>query len=133
MEQLSRNENRQNIYLVYSFFFYGILQGVSLIEAGETAKSLGSIIMPFLKTVMETIGLYDLTVGPYCETSTSQLSFPPVSEEHVPLFQPTDNPYPWALQLMNSVYSGTLLYLFSVSHLNLTRTFYRGKLTSLLL
>lgn len=91
------------------------------------------ITMPFLKTVMETIGLYDLTVGPYCETSTSQLSFPPVSEEHVPLFQPTDNPYPWALQLMNSVYFGTLLYLFSVSHLNLTRTFYRGKLTSLLL
>ena len=42
MEQLSRNENRQNIYLVYSFFFYGILQGVSLIEVGETVKALGS-------------------------------------------------------------------------------------------
>ena len=41
-EQLSRNENRQNIYLVYSFFFYGILQGVSLIEVGETVKALGS-------------------------------------------------------------------------------------------
>lgn len=42
MEQLSRNENGQNIYLVYSFFFYGILQGVSLIEVGETVKALGS-------------------------------------------------------------------------------------------
>lgn len=82
---------------------------------------------------METTGLYDLIVGPYCETSTSQLSFPPVSEEQVPLFQPIDNPYPWALQLMNSVYFGALLYLFSVSHLNLTRTFYRSKLTSLTL
>ena len=42
MEQLSRNENGQNIYLVYSFFLYGILQGVSLIEVGETVKALGS-------------------------------------------------------------------------------------------
>ena len=42
MEQFSRNENRQNIYLVYSFFFYGILQGISLIEIGQTVKSLGS-------------------------------------------------------------------------------------------
>ena len=41
MEQLSRNENGQNIYLVYSFFFCGILQGVSLIEVGETVKALG--------------------------------------------------------------------------------------------
>lgn len=82
---------------------------------------------------METTGLYDLILGPYCETSTSQLSFPPVSEEHMPLFQPVDNPYTWALHLMNSVYSGMLLYLFSVSHLNLTRTFYESKLTCLLL
>lgn len=49
----------------------------------------------------------------------SVLSFPPISEEHMSLFQSTLLPprvlsVPWT-----PVYSGTLLYLFPVSHLNL--------------